>query len=158
MPGNPPRYERMAQFFAGAFGENIYTNTVLLGPSGPGKTNLLSYLALYANGDLPYAQAVQQSIFRDVAHARVLRLSYPEEAARSEAQNARAVVKGEPAQVDETIWRLGVRQTDPLGLPVIFVTWMRRLADGQPQITLWYPSMTVGRWALARIKQAVREY
>jgi len=148
-----PRYDRMAQLFRGDFGNNIYSNTTLLGEKG-GKTRLLSYLALYPNGDTPYARAVPQSIERNVAIRRAMRLQFREDVARRESKEAQAIVVARSmVDLDETLWGLGVSAVAQLDLPVIFVAWMQRLQDARPQTTLWYPRITQGRWALARLKR-----
>ncbi len=83
-------------------------------------------------------------------------LRFPGERARAEGRGARAVIAGPPAGVDETIWLLGVQQVNPMGLPVIFLSWMRTIQDNQRKIMLWYPSMTQGRWALTRFQTALQ--
>lgn len=155
---NAPRHDALVNFFRGRYGENLYSQAVLLGPGGSTRVEMLSYLALYADKDFPYVTLVPgpltPSSVRAAAQAQLFR--FPGETAQTESRGARAVVAGAPADVDEVIWQLGVQQVDPLGLPVIFMTWMRIIADNKPKVILWYPSVTQGRWALARLKNALQ--
>lgn len=153
-----PRHAQLVQFFQGRYGEGLYSQAVLLGPTGGAPVQMLSYMALYADQDFPYVTLVPGGMTptsrQAASQARSLR--FPGERARAESRGARAVIAGAPADVDEAIWSLGVQQVDPLGLPVIFMSWMRIIQSNQPKIMLWYPSMTQGRWALTRFQTALQ--
>jgi hypothetical protein len=154
MPTTPPRHLRLVRFFQGRLAnEDLYSQAVLSGPGQRARVEMMSYMALYADRDLPYATLVPSGALSSrQAAIQVRGLRFPEETAQAESRGARATVVGSPADVDETIWQLGVRQTEHFDLPVIFVSWMRIIETRQPKIMLWYASMTQGRWALARFK------
>ena len=153
-----PRHAQLVRFFQGEFGDQLFARTVLRGPTGRAKSEMLSYLALYADRNFPYVQLVPTGAPTSRQAARdALNMRFPDEMAQAESKGARAVVAGSPANVDETIWELGAQQVGRFGLPVIFMSWMRVLQNSQPRVELWYPSMTQGRWALARFQSGLRQ-
>jgi len=154
---NPPRHPQLLRFFAGEYGENLYSQALLQGPAGRTRVELQSYMALYADLDFPYVVTVPSGApTSGQAAAEVLRLRFPQETAAAESRGARAIVAGSPEDVDETLWALGVQQVARFGLPVLFVTWMRIFANDKRKVIIWYPSMTQGRWALARFQNGLR--
>lgn len=159
MPTQPPRHRQLVRFFAGEYGENLYNQALLAGPTGKVRVEMLSYMALYPDLDLPYVTLVPRGApnLRQAAN-KILSLRFPEETSAVESRQARIAVVGSPADVDETIWELGVRKVSPYGLPVLFVTWMRIVANNNQKIILWYPSITQGRWALARFQNSLRQH
>lgn len=154
-----PRHAPLVQFFRGEFGANVYSQAVLLGPPGSAKVEMLSYMALYADRDFPYVTLVPGPLTPSSTQAasQALRMRFPQETAQAESRGARAKIAGSPEAVDELIWQLGVRQVDRFGLPVIFMSWMRIMANNRLKVILWYPSMTQGRWALARFQNGLRQ-
>ena len=152
-----PRHAPHLRYFQGELPANLFSQAVLLGPTGSTKVEMLSYMALYADGDFPYVTLVPGRLTPSSTQAasQLRDLRFPEETAQAESRGRRATVAGSPEDVDETIWQLGCAQVDAYGLPVIFVTWMRIMANNQRKVMLWYASMTQGRWALARFKRGL---
>ena len=113
---NAPRHGSLVSFFRGQFGEDLYSQAVLLGPPGCAKIEMLSYLALYADKDFPYVTLVPGPLTPNSTRAATQAQSFrfPGETARTESRGARAVVAGAPADVDEMIWQLGGAAGRPL--------------------------------------------
>jgi hypothetical protein len=150
------RHAQLVRYFHGDF-DKIYKKTVLKGPHGV-EVEPLSYLALYAAGDMPYTRLVpRDALQRRQAQQQALGFDFPVPAMGGRAHRL-ATRQGRRSSVDpdELNWAFATEETEVHDLPVIFVAWMRTVYGGHEHVSLWYPEMVPGDWALARFKQGVR--
>lgn len=147
------RHEMLVRYFRGDY-YRIYDRAILRGPQDV-MVVPIAYLALYAAGDMPYACLLpQEALQRHVAQRQVLDFDCPAPTARHRLLGRR---DRSHVNSDELNWALATEKTELFDLPVIFVAWMRAVYGHRGQVSLWYPEVVPGGWALARFQQSVRK-
>ncbi len=149
------RHEQLVRYYRGEF-DRIYKKTVLKGPHGV-KVETISYLALYAEGDMSYLRIQPVAVQKREAQQQALGLTLPAQPISPQAriagtrQGRRSLVN-----LDDLNWNLATEETEKHDLPAIFVVWALTTYGGHEQVALWCPEMVPSDWALARFKQGIR--
>jgi hypothetical protein len=155
MPGRPERrHEKLVRYFRGDL-DKIYKKTILKGPHGV-EVEPISYLALYAAGDMPYARLIPSALQRRQAQQQALGFNFPVPARGGRAHTpAMSQSRRSRVNPDELNWAITAEETELHDLPAIFIAWMQTIYGGHEQVSLWYPKMVPGNWALARFQQGI---
>ncbi len=152
------RHERLMRYLSDASSPELYHSAILLGPNGSTEVMALSYLALYAEGDMPYAQLLPpEALPLRSAQRQSLQLTFPPSKLGRRTPRLRSPEEAEAeGDVDKVLWTVSTQQMQKHGLPVMFMLWMRTISDQHDQISFWYSNRMPGSWALPQFQQRVR--
>ncbi len=150
------RHDRVVKLFRGDFGEDIYGSVVLSGERRRETTSLRAYVALYPDGKLYFIPVTETRITEQSAYARIKRLRMrPEDIATQYTQVQVLRPGGRQSDMDEVLWQLARARTEPLGLPVAFVTFLSTVRNDL-KIVLWSSRMAPADWLLKQVQDRIQ--
>ena len=145
MPTDEWYHARMLELFAGKFGEELYVSVVIEAPQDQRDAVVCAYLGYYPDGEFRHVRTSPEALSLPAARQRIQTYQV-DPRGPSQLHVYRVVLSAPPASQDELWMTMARSETEPLGLPMAFFSFMT--TRGGEVVVFWHPPRVSTIWML----------